>query len=224
MKLKSIVLFCVALVFGLSLFACTPVEHDPTDIKEYGLWVDVDAKYNEIELHWDENDFIHDSLRIDFLDDWVGYGQKSDFDLLDKHDLVYQYQRRTVTFYSDDTDVEVKFIDIDHENPVESTINIHISVIDLDIDSKLLIQDELMNDYYLRYDFNLDYYNYCYFKIAKDDVNQLKSGSFNEIRLDLVIITHIDGSKSFKLRTDDGIIEVGYYDNVGIYFNPELVN
>lgn len=92
----------------------------------------------------------------------------------------------------------------------------------IDLDSKLLIQDELANDYYFKYDFNNDYNNFCYFRMDKNDVNQLKSGAMNEIRLDLVVLTHIDGSSSFKLRNDDGVTEAGYYSNVGVYFNSEL--
>jgi len=44
-------------------------------------------------------------------------GHKSDFDDLDKHDLVYQYKKRTKTYYSNDTTVETELNDLDYENP-----------------------------------------------------------------------------------------------------------
>lgn len=58
--------------------------------------------------------------------------------------------------------------------------------------------------------------------MAKNDVNQLKSGAMNEVRLKLKVLTHIDGEKSFKLRNDDGVIDAGYYSNVGVYYNSNF--
>lgn len=221
-KLRRLLILAIVFIGSITLSACGPVDHDPNDIKNSGNWIDVDVKYNQIELHWDESYFIHDSLRVDIPNDWFGYGQKSDFDDLNKHDLIYQYKKKTTTYWSGETLTETQLRDIDHEHPSESTVNFKISIVDVDLDSKLLIQDELANDYYFKYDFNNDYNNFCYFRMAKNDVNQLKSGAMNEIRLDLVVLTHIDGSSSFKLRNDDGVTEAGYYSNVGVYFNSEL--
>jgi hypothetical protein len=219
--MKKIFIISVFLVL-LVLSACGKVEHNPNDVKSLDKWINVDVKYTQIELHWEESYFIHDSLRVDIPDDWSGYGKKADFDDLNKHDLIYQYKKRTVTYWSGKSTIETELRDIDHEKPKESTVNFKISVFNIDIDSKLLIQDELKNDYYFKYDLNDEYNNYCYFKIAKNDLNQLKSGAMNEIRLDLVILIHIDGTKSFKTRKEDGVTETGYYKNVGVYYNPEL--
>ena len=221
-RLIKTFLTMIVLFFGVVLVGCGSIEHDPNEIKTYGDWINVDAYYDEIELNWELSYFVHETLRVDIPQDWFGWGHKSDFDDLDKHDLVYQYKKRTITYYSNDTTVETELRDLDHEDPTESTVNLHISVVGIIIESKLLIQDEFANDYYFKYDFNSDYNNYCYFRIAKNDVSQLQSGSFNEIRLNLTILSHIDGSKSFKLKTEDGITEVGFYSSVGIYFNPDL--
>ncbi|MDD3106182.1 MAG: hypothetical protein PHP65_00035 [Bacilli bacterium] len=220
--LMKIFLTIIVLFFGVVLVSCKSVEHAPNEVKTYGNWINVDTYYDEIELNWEQSYFVHETLRVDIPQDWFGWGHKSDFDDLDKHDLVYQYKKRTITYYSNDTTVETELRDLDYENPTESTVNLHISVVGINVESKLLIQDEFINDYYFKYDFNNDYNNHCYFCIAKNDVNQLQSGSYNEIRLNLTILTHIDGSKSFKLKTEDGITEVGYYSSVGIYFNPNL--
>lgn len=221
-KLQRLLILIIVFIGGIALSACGPVDHDPNEVKTYGDWINVDAYYDEIELNWELSYFVHETLRVDIPQDWSGWGQKSDFDDLDKHDLVYQYKKRTKTYYSNDTTIETELRDLDHENPTESIVNFHINVVDIIIESKLLIQDEYVNDYYFKYDFNKDYNNHCYFRIAKNDVSQLQSGSFNEIRLNLTILTHIDGSRSFKLKTEDGITEVGYYNSVGIYFNPDL--
>lgn len=211
------------LVFVVLLFVTGCSDPDPNAIKSSSN-LDINAKYNEIELYWEESYFLYDSIRVDIPEDWFGWGQKSDFDEFDKHDLIYQFKLTTITYYSGEEEFETELIDLDQENPTETTVNFLINVLEIDIDSKILIQDEFANDYYFKYDFNDEYYNYCYFKIAKNDVNQLKDGDFNEIRLDLIIYTHIDGSKSYKVKNEDGVTEVGYYDNVGIYLNPEYQN
>lgn len=222
-KLEKAIFLAMVILGSAAIASCEPIYHDPSEIREYGSWTNVNAYFDEIELNWSESYFIHETLRIDIPENWNGWGKKSDFDDLDKHDLVYQYKKRNVTYYSGSSKIETSLLDLDHENPDESTMNFHISIVNINIDSKLLIQDELVNDYYFKYDFNSEYYNHCYFRIAKNDINQLKSGSYNEIRLDLVVLLHIDESKSFKLKTEDGITEVGYYNNLGIYFNPDLV-
>lgn len=218
---------CFIVIITISLLsfvsACSEIDHDPNDVKTEGNWTNVDAYYNQIELFWDEGYFLHESIIIEIPDNWGGWGKKSDFDNLDKHDLIYQYKKRSIEYYSGEIETETLLRDLDHEHPTESTLNFHVSMIGINIDAKVLIQDEYANDYYFKYDFNPDFTNYCYFRIPKNDVNQLKQGSFNEIRVDLIILTHIDGSKSFKLRNDDGITEVGYYGNIGIVFNPDLV-
>lgn len=223
MNFKNKLVFMIILFSSIFLVACVEVEHNPNDVKSTSKWADVDVKYNQIELYWGESYFIHDSNRIDIPDDWFGYGKKTDFNDLNKRDLIYQYKLRTITYWSGESSIERRLRDIDHEKPLEGTVNFKISVIGIDIESKLLIQDEFVNDYYFKYDFDSLYNNYCFFRIAKNDINQLKSGAMNEIRLDLVIFTHIDGSKSFKVKNDDGVNETGVYSNVGVYFNPELI-
>lgn len=222
-SLKKVFLAIITLISSLVMVGCGSVDHSPNEVKTYGSWNNVDAYYSEIELNWEQSYFIHETLRVDIPEDWSGWGKKSDFENLNKHDLIYQYKKRMITYYSNETKIETQLRDLDHEKPIESTVNFHISVVDINIDSKVLIQDELLNDYYFKYDFNNEYYNYCYFRMSKNDINQLKSGNFNEIRLNLIILTHIDGSKSFKLKTEDGIADVGHYSSVGIYFNPDLV-
>jgi len=229
MKNTRLSLITLIITLGtMNLSACGLIEHDPNDIKSISEWTEVDAYYNQIELNWIESFFVHNSLRINIPETWPWSSEgaadkRSDFDGYDKHDLLYEYRKRTTTYYSGDQSIETEFRDLDHENPEESVKNFQINITSIDIDSKLLIQDELINDYYFKYDTNAEYYNYCYFKIAKNDVNQLKSGTFNEIRLSLVVLTHLDSSTSFKLKAEDGISEVGYYSDVGIYFNPDLV-
>ena len=97
-----------------------------------------------------------------------------------------------------------------------------ISVVGLDIDSKITVKDELINDCYFKYDTNPGFYNFCYFKIAKNDVNQLKAGYFNQINVRLDYLEHYDEAVSFKIHEDDGLNDVGYYSDVAIVHNPNL--
>ncbi len=213
------------LLLVLTLSSCG--EPDPNSIKSDGSWEDVEVHFTDIELFWDDSYYIHDSNQVDIPDEWKSYlitQEKSDFDDKDVHDLIFQYKKKEVEYYSGTIETVVEFVDIDHQNPDEEKVHFFIDVTNIDIDSKVLIQDESFNDFYFKYDFNTDYNNFCYFKMSNFDKTQLESDSFNEIRVELVILEHIDGSMSFKLKTEDGITNVGYYSDYGIYFNPDLVD
>ena len=213
--MKRYLLCLLFLVFGL--VSCDS-QHSETDVKEYGHWEKISVHYTEIELNWEADYFVHDGLKIDIPETWLG-DEKEDFDNYNKHDLVYQYQKKTDVLYNGDTKTQVKFDDLDHEKPEEVSEYFSINVTLLDLDTKILIQDELKNDYY----FNQEYNNFCYFKIAKNDIGQLKGGAFNEIRLKLDVLKHVDNTKSFKVQVEDGVTDVGYYDEVDIYNNPDYV-
>ena len=85
-----------------------------------------------------------------------------------------------------------------------------------------MTMDELVNDYYFKYDTNETFYNYCYFKIAKNDINQLKDGYFNQINVQLEYEHHVDNALSFIIQENDGLNNVGVYDKVSISHNPDL--
>ena len=228
MKISRVILLVViTFVSGLVLFGCENNVQDPNEIKLVGEWEKYKLSLLEIELNWDESYFIHDSKKIDIPSEWKVLGitqKKSDYNDFDKHDLVFQYKKRKKLYFGGHSTYDIEFSDIDHEKPnEEKNVYFNINILKLDIESKVLIQDEHLNDYYFKYDFNDDYNNFCYFKMAKNDILQLKLGSFNEIRLTLDVLNHYDGTKSFKLKNEDGITSVGYYKNVGIYFNPDLV-
>jgi hypothetical protein len=220
-------LITIICLCNFSLFSCVSIEHASSDVKSVGETVTISAKYDEIILNWEESYFIHDDYTIDIPSDWNPKGffdwhiDKSEFDDVNKHDINYQYEKTMKTSWGGDTWYETEFLDLINEDESEIELNFCINVKQIDLDSKILIQDEVMNDDYFKYDLNNDYYNYCYFKIAKNDVDQLKDGSFNEIRLSLVTLLHYDDSKSFKVRIEDGIANVGYYSDVGIYYNPD---
>lgn len=192
-----------------------------TDVEKYGSWEKVSVYYTDIQLNWEQNYFVHNGVEINIPEDWFG-DEKKDFDDLNKHDLTYEYKIRENVLKNGEKVVEAKFADLDHSSPKESIENFSIKTLSLDIDSKILTQDEFANDYYFKYDFNEDYNNYCYFKISKNDINQLKSGSFNEIKLSLRTFEHIDNTKSFQVKEEDGIPNVGYYSKVKIYSNPDI--
>lgn len=209
------------MMIGIVLVMSGCGEQNPKTITDNGDWDDKNVTLNEIELFWEEGYFIHNSLRVDIVEDWSGIGKKSDFDDLDKHDLIYQYKVKTISYYDGSTEIVTELKDIDHEPPEEREIHFIYALNFFDLESKLLIQDELANDYYLKIDFIDGYNNFCYIRMSKNDVNQLREGSFNEIQGFLMFLHHVDGTISYKVKTEDGLINVGYYDEVKIYYNPE---
>ena len=109
MNIVKKLLYGVSITILIVFFnACTITEPDPNAIKSYSEWSDINAKFSEIELYWEDSYFTHNSVRIDIPDDWFGWGQKSDFDDLDKHDLNYQYKVRTITYNSGSTTKETE--------------------------------------------------------------------------------------------------------------------
>ncbi len=226
---KCLFVLILTIVSTLFVTACTSSTHNPDDVKSQGAWTSVEVKYNEITLNWENSYFIHGDYTIEIPNDWrvlLSHQYKADYNLLNKHDIKYQYERRLITLYSGQTSYETRFKDLDYKPPGESVINFNINVTGIDIDSKVLIITDFINSvevryYYFKYDFDSEYDNYCYFQISEDAVNKLKSGSHNEIRLSLQILTHYDGSKSFKVKTENGITETGYYSPATLFYNPD---
>ncbi len=216
---KTILFFCVSLL--LVLTGCS-IEHSPNEVFNISNWVEVNATYDQIELNWDSSYFIHNDNTISIPDDWyagVIHQEKTDFDDVYIHDILFQYKFRIITYYNHETYTECKFVDLDEENPESIELNFIIDTNTIEINNQLIIQDEWINDYYFIYDFNDSIDNFCYFKISKHDITQINDGSFNEIRVNLIVLTHLDGSQTFKIKEEDGLVNVGYYSAVGIYLN-----
>ncbi len=215
--------FLFAMILTLSsLIACS---HSDDDIKNQTSERIV-VYYNDVDLNWNSNTFSHGDYTINIPDKW-GWGiegKREKFVEYDPHDIEFVYTLITKTTYGGDVLFETNFDELVYKKPTELNSIFEISTIDIDIDSKLFIKDELVNDCYFKYDSNLEYYNYCYFKISKNDITQLKSGSFNQINVKLKYYKHIDSSYSFMIDEEkDGLNNIGFYSDVSISYNPDLI-
>lgn len=212
----------VALLAVPLLTAC---QHSDEDIKTQTK-TSVEVFFNEVDLDWDTNTFVHNGYTINIPEKWgVGVlGKRELFQGYDPHDIKFVYTLIKNTTYGGDVFyTEAAFEKLVKEDVSKKDKIFEIPTIGMDIDSKLLVKDELANDYYFKYDTNVDYYNHCYFKIAKNDVNQLKDGYFNQINVRLKYLVHVDSALSFEIKEADGLNDVGYYSDVSISHNPDLV-
>jgi hypothetical protein len=198
--MKKIVVSLIAFSMFLTLTACYP---QVIDSKQY------DVNNSQISLHRDELYFIHDGLEISIPDSKLG--NASDPKRIgDADDLKFQYTRYTKKNKDGTTFEEGVLNDIDHEPPKKEQRTFEINLINVDIESKLLLIDEIKNDYYFMFDFGdaENYKNVCRFKLGINDVNQIKSDNFNGIAVTLEICKHYAGTESFSITTSDGINDV----------------
>lgn len=209
----------------IPVFALAGCSHSENDIKKSEGEV-ITAYYNEVSLDWTNNTFCHGEYVIEIPEKW-GWGikgKRSSFEEYDPHDIEFKYTVTTYVTYGGETSKKAVFEELIYREPEKSSSIFEIGVVDLDIDSKLLVKDEWINDCYFKYDTNSDFYNFCYFKMAKNDINQLKEGYFNQINVKLDYYKHVDSSKSFVISEGkDGLNNVGCYSNVSISHNPDLV-
>ena len=128
------------------------------------------------------------------------------------------------TFYGGEVIRAGLFDELVHKDSESLRKIFKISTVGLDIDSKMFIKDELVNDCYFKYDTNESFYNNCYFKMAKNDVSQLKEGYFNQINVKLKYYKHIDSSLNFIIAEEkDGLNNIRVYSEVSISHNLDLV-
>ena len=212
-------------------FACCLItscfKHSPDDIETVFKPTDVTAYYNEVTIDWDSNTFTHDGFTISIPEKWGAgfYGKRSLFKKYNPHDIKFCYSLQKKITYGGEEVYVASFDELVKVEPKQETKIFDISTVGLDIDSKILVKDELINDCYFKYDTNNDFDNFCYFKIAKNDVNQLKEGYFNQISVKLRYLIHIDNSLSFAISEGkDGLNEIGYYSDVSISHNPDLIS
>lgn len=220
--MKKLILSAAAILSITSLVGCS---HSEDDVKTRVSKV-VRVYYDAIVLDWDAGTFTHGEYTIAIPDKWgFGvWGQKERFKEYDPHDIEYAYTLETRTTYGGSVSSVASFEELVYKKPDEASRIFEINTVGVDIDSKLFVKDELVNDCYFKYDVNHDFYNFCYFKIAKNDVNQLKEGYFNQINVKLKYYKHVDSSHSFMVAEEkDGLNNVGYYCEVSISHNPDLV-
>ena len=214
-----------ALFAIFSLFSLAACSHSDDEVKTHE-YEKVVAYYNEVTLDWSTNTFTHNDYTIVIPDKW-GYGikgQRDKFKEYDPHDIEFCYKIDTQTTYGGTISKEGLFDELIYVKPESIERIFEISVVGLDIDSKLFIKDEFVNDCYFKYDSNPSFNNYCYFKMAKNDINQLKEGYFNQINVKLKYYQHIDDSCDFLIAEEkDGLNNIGIYSNVSISHNPDLV-
>lgn len=218
-RLSKLLIACLAL---LPVAGCS---HSDEDVKETASSV-IRAYYNEVDLDWEASTFSHDGYTITIPDKWGwGFnGSKEYFLEYDPHDIEFNYRVTTYITYGGVSYSAASFGSLEHIKPTESSKIFEIITSRLDIDSKILVKDELIDDCYFKYDSNTDFYNYCYFKMPKNDVNQLKEGYYNQINVKLKYYTHIDSSYSFKIAAEkDGLNNIGYYSEVSIAHNPDWI-
>ena len=212
----------ITLLLSYPLVACGPSDDDvnPNSI----VTTNVVAYYKDVILDWDNNTFAHNGYVITIPAKW-GFGIqgiRENFKEYDPHDIVFKYVIKNGKTYGGEEVIETDFKELVYESPITNDSIFEINTTNLDIDSKILIKDELINDCYFKYDFNADFYNYCYFKMAKNDINQLKTGAFNQINVKLKYLQHIDSALSFAIDSEkDGLNNVGFYSNVSIAYNPD---
>lgn len=219
-ELIKITIFVSAVCF----FVCS-CSHNDDDIKTSSVIETIIAHYNEVTLDWDNNTFTHNGYVVEIPEKW-GWeikGVRSKFKDYNPHDIEFSYNIVSNITYGGSAFEAPSFKELKYIKPSEKNKLFEISTVGLDIDSKLLVKDELLNDYYFKYDSNPDFYNFCYFKIAKNDVNQLKEGYFNQINVQLKYEEHIDSALSFITEIKDGLNDIGIYDQVSISHNPDLI-
>lgn len=210
--------------FASSAFVLVGCSHSETDIKSSGVET-ITVYYKDVSLDWSDHSFSHGGYTITIPEEW-GYGikgKRSLFEGYDPHDIEFKYTVTTYVTYGGESSKKAEFKELIYREPKKHSNIFEISVVGLDLDSKVLVKDEWVNDCYFKYDTNADFYNFCYFKMAKNDINQLKEGYFNQINAKLDYYSHIDSSKSFViLEEKDGLNNVGCYSNVFISHNPDL--
>ncbi len=208
-----------------SLCSLVSCNHSDDDIQDSSEKI-VKATFKQVELDWQTNTFKHGEYVIEIPEKWkMGFlGQRDKFKEYDPHDIEFYYTLVEKKTYGGNVFYETFFSELKKVDPKEKEKIFEITTAGLDIDSKLLVKDELANDYYFKYDTNTDFYNYCYFKIAKNDVNQLKNGYFNQINVKLKYYYHVDEALSFVTTTSDGLNYIGKYSDVSISHNPDNLN
>lgn len=203
----------------------TSCTHDDNDIKDRVVLDTIVAHYDTVELNPEFNYFSHNGYTIAIPEKW-GFeinGQKSKFKEYDPHDIEFSYTLKELTTYGGDTRIEAFFKELKYIKPTKNNMIFEISVVGIDIDSKLFVKDEWVDDCYFKYDFNPTFYNFCYFKMARNDINQLKDGYYNQINVKLDYFTHVDEMCTFAIdKEKDGLNNIGYYSNVSISHNPDL--
>lgn len=206
----------------VSLVSCKHADDDIASTSSKTIKV----YYTDVVLDWDHNTFTHGDFRVSIPEKWGAgvLGQRSKFVEYDPHDIVFSYDLITSKTYGGDTLYKAEFKELEKENPKKVDKLFEISVVGIDIDSKLLVKDELVDDCYFKYDTNEDFYNYCYFKMAKNDIKQLKDGYYNQINVRLDYYIHIDKCLSFVVSEKDGLNTVGAYSEVSISHNPDLIS
>jgi len=215
----------IPIIMSVSLFTMAGCSHSENDINDT-KHKSVTALYNEVKLDWSTNTFTHDGFTIDIPERW-GYGilgRREKFVNYNPHDVEYKYIIETKTTYGGDVFEDGVFDELVHKEPESMSRFFEIKTVGLDIDSKVLVKDELIDDCYFKYDMNPDFDNFCYFKMAKNDINQLKQGYFNQINVKLKYDRHIDSSLTFALDEEkDGLNSIGIYSDVSISYNPDFV-
>ncbi len=206
------------------LFLLTGCSHADTDIKETIKKTIVSTNYSEVQLDWNLNTFTHGEYTINIPNTWGAgiKGRIERFKEMDPHDIEFSYTILEQLTYGGDVVVNSKFNELVEHEPKKVNKIFEINVTSIDLESKLIVKDELVNDYYFNYDFNENLYNTCCFKIAKNDVNQLKDGYFNQINVRLDYLIHYDDAMSFVVSEKDGMNNIGNYSDVSIVHNPSL--
>jgi hypothetical protein len=215
----------VTMILGALLaFALTGCSHNPSDVKSTNNQKET-KYYSDVKLDWDASSFTVDEYTIAIPEKWgLGInGKKEIFEKYNPHDIIFKYILTTTITYGGVEDVVASFDELEKKNPKEQTRIFELNVSNIDIDSKILVKDELRDDLYFKYDFAENFNNYCYFKISKNDVSQLKSKKYNQINVKLKYYEHIDSTYSFIYNEEkDGLNNIGYYSDVSIINNPDL--
>lgn len=209
----------------IPLILCGCGEQDPNAIKYQNHVADYRVHYNEVVLNWGNNTFTHNDYTIYIPEKWGAgiLGKRDRFrDEINCHDIEFAYEVLENVLYSGETTKFANFKELKEISSESKEEIFYINTNLIDIDSKLLIKDEYIDDYYFKVDFFENFNNFCYFKISKHDISQIKSGSYNQINVKLKYLLHIDGTKTFKIDAEkDGLNDIGYYSDVSIAYNPE---
>lgn len=210
------------ILLSLVLCGCKP---DPNAIKSKTKIAEYHLKYNEVVLDWSKNCFSHNGYDIKIPEKWGAgiLGVRDRFrDEINCHDIQFSYDLYEKEFYSGNKERFTQFCELKKINEEKKNEIFYINTNKIDIESKILIKDELIDDYYFKVDFFENFNNFCYFKIAKNDVNQIRSGPYNQINVKLKYFQHYDSTNTFEIdKNKDGLNDIGFYSDVSIAYNPE---
>ena len=143
---NTLLKFLTIPVICLTLLSC---KHKDTDVKNELLVNTINVYYNVVQLDWNTNTFIHNENTIYIPEKW-GFeiaGQRSKFVNRNPHDIMFSYYIYKVITYGGTEYYRTEFKELVYKKPQEKKSIFEISTVGLDIDSKLLVKDELVNDY-----------------------------------------------------------------------------